>query len=131
MKRFARDTRGTSALEFAIMAPVFIAMVFAVFNVGYASYCGAAVRNAMQRSSRVLIITPSTSADTIKASATALLVDVPIDNLSVTITTETLSANEQIKRVSWSYTYLLSLPLISSQTMAFSSSIAIPMAPTN
>jgi len=131
MKRFFRDRHGTSVLEFAIMAPVFIAMVVAVFNAGYAAYSAAAVRSAIQRASRALILTPSTSAATIKTNATALLVDVPIDNLSVTVTTETVSASEQIRRVSWSYSYLLSLPLISEQTMAFSSSIVVPMAPTN
>ena len=130
MKRFLRDGRGTSALEFAIMAPVFVALVVAVFNAGYAAYSAAAVRSAIQRSSRALILTPSTTAATLKSNATSLLVKVPIDNLTVTVTTETVTAQEQIKRVSWSYDYLLSLPLISKQTLAFSSSIVVPMAPT-
>lgn len=130
MRRFLRDTRGTSILEFAIMAPVFVALVVAVFNAGYAAYSAAAVRSAIQRASRTLILTPSTTAATLKSNAASLLVNVPIDNLTVTITTETVTAQEQIKRVSWSYDYLLSLPLISSQTLAFSSSIVVPMAPT-
>lgn len=129
-RRLAGDRRGTTALEFAIIAPVFLALVIGVVNFGYASYCGAAVRSAVQRASRQLIITPTTSAATLKTSALALLVDVPVENLTVTVSTETVSTSESIKRVSWTYDYLLWLPLLSDQTLDFNSSIVVPMAPT-
>ena len=129
--RFAADRRGATILEFAIVAPVLIAMLVGVFNVGFAMYCGAAVRNAIQRSSRVLIMTPATTAATIKTSAQALLVSVPVNNLAVTVTTETVTSSMQVKRVSWTYDYALWVPFASGSTLSFGSSMVVPMIPTN
>lgn len=129
VRRLGGDCRGTTALEFAIIAPVFLALVIGVVNFGYAAYCGAAVRSAIQRASRQLIITPTTSAATLKTSAVAMLVDVPVENLTVTVSTEAVSTAESVKRVSWTYDYLLWLPLLADQTMDFNSSIVVPMAP--
>lgn len=130
-RRFAADRGGATILEFAIVAPVLIAMLVGVFNVGFAMYCGAAVRNAIQRSSRVLIMTPATTAATIKTNAQAVLVDVPVNNLAVTVTTETVTASMQVKRVSWTYDYALWVPFASNSTLSFGSSMVVPMAPTN
>jgi len=131
LRRFSDDGRGATMLEFAIVAPVLIAMLVGVFNVGFAMYAGAAVRNAIQRSSRVLMMTPTTTAATIKTSAQALLVDVPVNNLAVTVTTETVTASMQIKRVTWTYDYALWVPFASNSTLSFGSSMVVPMAPTN
>jgi Flp pilus assembly protein TadG len=131
LRRFADDRSGATILEFAIVAPVLIAMLIGVFNVGFAMYAGAAVRNAVQRSSRALMMTPTTTAATIKTSAQALLVDVPVNNLAVTVTTETVTASMQIKRVTWTYDYALWVPFASNSTLSFGSSMVVPMAPTN
>lgn len=131
MRRFRAHEGGATILEFAIVAPVLIAMLVGVFNLGFAMYSGAAVRNAVQRSSRVLIMTPATTAATIKTAAQALLVDVPVNNLTVTVTTETVTATMQVKRVSWTYDYALWVPFTSDSTLSFGSSMVVPMAPTN
>jgi len=128
---FARQTSGAAALEFAIVAPVLIAMLIGIFNLGYAMYCGAAVRNAVQRASRVLVMTPTTTGATISASAQALLVNVPVNDLNVSVTTETVSSTVQVERVSWTYHYVLSVPFATDSTLNFSSSMVVPMVPTN
>lgn len=130
-RRFAGDRQGATILEFAIIAPILIAMLIGIFNLGYAMYCGAAVRNAIQRSSRALILTPTTTAATISTAAQALLVDVPVNNLAVTVTTETVTSTMQIKRVTWTYDYALWVPFASSSTLSFGSSMVVPMVPTN
>lgn len=130
-RRFAGDRGGATILEFAIIAPILVAMLIGIFNLGYAMYCGAAVRNAIQRSSRALMMTPTTTAATISTSAQALLVDVPVNNLAVTVTTETVSTTMQVKRVSWTYDYALWVPFATSSTLSFGSSMVVPMVPTN
>jgi Flp pilus assembly protein TadG len=130
-RRFAGDRQGATMLEFAIVAPVLIAMLFGVFNIGYAIYCGAAVRNAIQRSSRVLVMTPATAAATIQSNAQALLVDVPVNNLGVTVTTETVTTAMQVQRVTWTYDYSLWVPFASGASMSFGSSMVVPMTPVN
>ena len=130
-RRFMRDRAGATALEFAIVAPVLILLLIGIFNVGYAMYCGAAVRNAIQRAARVLILTPATPASTISSAAQALLADVPVNDLAVSVTTETVSSSMQVERVSWTYDYVLSVPFSNTSTLSFGSSMVVPMTPTN
>ena len=93
-------------------------------------YNGAAVRNAIQRASRVLIYSPGTSADSIKSVATAMLVNVPVTNLTVSIAQEQVTAAESVKRVSWTYSSAVSIPFLPAKTFTFDSSLVVPMAPT-
>lgn len=129
-RSLAGDKGGATALEFAIISPVFIALVFGVFNMGFALYCGAAVRHAVQESSRVLMFDPNTTANTLKAKVTSKLVQVPVTNLSLTITDETVTQTEHLKRVTWTYNYLVYAPFISSKTFEMGSSVTVPMLVT-
>jgi Flp pilus assembly protein TadG len=129
-RHFVRDARGAGALEFAIIAPVLIAVLLGGLTAGMALYSGAAVRNAVQRASRVLIYAPSTSAATVKAVAVAQLVNVPVTNLNLTITQEQITTAAAIKRVTWTYNYAVSVPFLPAKTFTFDSSLVVPMAPT-
>ena len=53
--RFLKNRDGAAALETALVAPIFITLVLAIFQVGWALYCGAEVRHAVERSTRLLI----------------------------------------------------------------------------
>ncbi|QUD89385.1 TadE/TadG family type IV pilus assembly protein [Phenylobacterium montanum] len=130
-KGFAADRSGATALEFAILSPALIMMIYGIFDMGLALYAGSAVRSAVQNASRTLITYPNTSAATIQASAQALLVDVPVNNLSVSITQQTISAAETVERVSWTYKYQLSIPLVPDQWLVFDSSLVVPLPPSN
>jgi len=131
LKHLAGDRSGATALEFAIVAPVFIALLLGVFNFGYALYCGAAVRHAIQQSSRTLMFNPSTTAAVLKSTAVGKLVAVPVNNLAITIVTETITANEQIKRVNWTYDYMVYVPGMPSQSLQMGSSLVVPLPPSN
>jgi Flp pilus assembly pilin Flp len=45
-RRFGRDRSGASAVEFAIVAPVFLSLMFATFEVGWFFFVGATVDSA-------------------------------------------------------------------------------------
>lgn len=126
LRHLTRDRRGATALEFAIVAPVFIAMVFGVFNLGYALYCGAAVRHAIQESSRLLMFDSDTSADTFKATVVSKLVNVPVTDLRVAITDETVTQTEHLKRITWTYNYMVYAPFITSKAFEMGSSVTVP-----
>ncbi len=129
--RLGRDRSGATALEFSILAPALLMMLYGVFDVGFALYCGSAVRSAVQTASRSLITNSATSASTIKNTAQGLLVSVPVNNLALTVTQETASSTETVQRVSWTYKYGLSIPFVPDQWLVFDSSLIVPMAPTN
>lgn len=126
LRRLSGDRGGATALEFALISPVLIALIFGVFNMGFALYCGAAVRHAVQASSRVLMFNPNTTANTLKTTVTSKLVQVPITNLSLTITDETVTQTEHLKRITWTYNYMVYAPFITSKTFEMGSSITVP-----
>lgn len=130
LRRLTRDRRGATALEFAIVAPVFIAMVFGVFNLGYALYCGAAVRHAIQESSRLLMFDPNTTASTFKTAVVSKLVNVPVTNLRIAITDETVKQTQHLKRVTWTYNYMVYAPFITSKAFEMGSSVTVPTLAT-
>jgi Flp pilus assembly protein TadG len=125
--RFGTDQSGAAALELALVAPALIVCLFGAFNLGLAYYSGAAVRNAVQRASRVLIASPDTPASTLQSSATAMLANVPAQNLTLTVASETVNG-AAVKRVSWTYSYPLSIPFMSDRTLSFDSSLLVAAA---
>ena len=120
---------GGSGLEFALIAPILAAALFALFEVGQALHSGAAVRNAVQRSARELLVTPDLTGAAMLASVQSKLPDVPQDSLSLTVTSETLAGNVAARRVSWSYNYAVSAPFAPARAFVFDSSVVVPIPP--
>ncbi|EGF89275.1 tadE-like protein [Asticcacaulis biprosthecium C19] len=110
-----------------MVAPVLIMALIGVFNLGYAIYCGGTVRNAVEHSSRSLILDPATTAATLEADALDLLLAVPVDDLNLTITTEQIATDVEVRRVTWTYDFLLSIPLMSDMPISMGSSLVVPV----
>lgn len=52
--RFWRNKKGTAAIEFAIIAPVFLAVMFSIFEVGWFHFVNSTVSIATTQSARVV-----------------------------------------------------------------------------
>lgn len=63
-RRLARDRRGATAVEFAIVAPVFLALVFSILEAGYFFFVTSAVDQAAARAARVIRTGQAQSATT-------------------------------------------------------------------
>jgi len=120
------NERGAAALEFAIAGPVLVALLIGLGNVGLALYSGSTVRSAVQRASRLIITNPSTTALAIETEAKTLLLNAPVNDFQVTLTSVTISG-QAMKQVGWTYTYPVSAPFLPEKTFTFSSSLL--MAP--
>ncbi len=129
-RRLWSNGSGATALEFALVAPVLILAMIGIFNIGYAIHCGSSVRNAVEQSSRMLIANPATTATSLQTKAKTLLTSVPIDTLTVKVATETVTGTVQVKRVSWTYNYILWIPFMDQKTLAMGSSVVVPLATT-
>jgi Flp pilus assembly pilin Flp len=51
-RRFLRNNRGVAAVEFALIAPVFIGMLLVVFEFGFAFYAKAVLQGAVEEAAR-------------------------------------------------------------------------------
>jgi Flp pilus assembly protein TadG len=122
-----RCQAGATAVELALVLPLFIAMVFGIFNYGWALYCGGEVRNAVENASRLLIVDPDTSLEDIQAAVAGRLTGASIDDVTLTMATETVGATTHVARVSWTYAYVVETPFIDQTILTFDSSIVTPL----
>src|SRR5258706_12782288 len=85
-----RDTSGATALEFALVSPVFIPLLVGLFQVAWALHSAATVKWSLETASRSLLLNPSETATTLKSDMVGLLAGrASSSNLTVTITQDT------------------------------------------
>ena len=125
--RFLRDRDGAAALETALVAPIFITLVLAIFQVGWALYCGAEVRHAVERSTRLLIANPATPEADIEAAIADDLDAVNPADVNLTMTTEAVGSDGQIARLTWTYGYAIDAPFMAPVVLDFGSSMVVPL----
>lgn len=118
---------GAAAVELALVLPVFITFVFGIFNLGWALYCGAEVRHAVERSTRLLIKDPTTSASTILTNVKSQLSSANPNAVTLTKTTQAVGTGGGIATLSWTYAYTLTSPFMASKTFNFDSSMVVPL----
>jgi Flp pilus assembly protein TadG len=66
-----RDTRGAAMLEFALLAPVFVAFVFAIIQLGNLFFASAGLKNAVGEGARLATLWPRPTDDQIKTQINA------------------------------------------------------------
>lgn len=52
LRRWRRDRRGSAAIEFAFIAPMFFGLLFAIFEVALTFFAGQVLENGLQQSAR-------------------------------------------------------------------------------
>ncbi len=57
-RRLINDARGVAALEFALVAPLFLMLVFGIFQFGMAFYASAGLRNGVEVAARYAQVYP-------------------------------------------------------------------------
>jgi Flp pilus assembly protein TadG len=55
LRRFRRNRRGSAAVEFALIAPMFIALLFAILETGFMFYASQALETVTQDSARMIM----------------------------------------------------------------------------
>lgn len=58
IRRWAGDRSGATAAEFAMVLPLFAAMVFGIFEFGWTQHCLSSTRYAMETAARDLMLNP-------------------------------------------------------------------------
>ena len=59
LRRLARDRTGATAAVFALVLPIFIAMVIGLFQFGWTQHCASSLRFALEQAGRSLMLNPS------------------------------------------------------------------------
>lgn len=130
VRRLWGDRSGTSAVEFAIVAPAFLALLFGVFALGWALHCNQSVDFAANVAARGLIADPSLSQSQLQTQVQNLLSTfADPSNVTVTLTEDAATASPRLAHVSVAYTHLLAAPFTSSLKYTYNASSTVTLAP--
>ncbi len=77
LRRFRRNRRGSAALEFALVAPVFFALLFAILETGIMFLAGQVLETATQEAARAILTGQQAQTSSSQNFATYLCSQIP------------------------------------------------------
>jgi len=83
---FIRNSRGATAVEFALVSPIFLLLLFGIFEFGLMQHRLASIRHAVNVASRALVIDSGTSQAALQEIVTSELAKTARTNVQVALT---------------------------------------------
>lgn len=124
-RHMAKDASGASAVEFAMIAPLLIMVIFGIFQVGWALHCASSVRYALDESARVLSISPEITAADVEAAMRERLKTFADPEISVSISEDLESPGLRITNLRATYVHSLSVPMLPTWELRFQSAAVV------
>lgn len=123
--KFPVNQSGATAVEFALILPAFVTLIFGIFELSRLIFVGASVQWAVDRAARLAIINPDVSASEIETEINNRLDMAGSPPVSVSLTTSVVNTIEIIE-VSATYNHTVSGPFIPEFTVDFNFGSVIP-----
>jgi Flp pilus assembly protein TadG len=114
--RLVGDKRGATAVELALVFPLFIMIVLGIIEIGQALRLWNEVQHALGRAVRLVNVNASTTPSEITSAMRSYLTDVDADSLTVTATPVTISGITHIK-ISVGFPFEIILPFTDISTV--------------
>lgn len=105
----AGDERGATVVEFAIVAPVMLMMLFGIFQFGWMQHSLSNVRHAVDRASRALVLDPELTQPALQTIVTSHLAGTANPDVTVTLTKAEVDGGE-IANLSTAYVVEFGVP---------------------
>ncbi len=106
LHRFRANRSGSPALEFAFVAPLFLLVLFSIFELGRALYDKNRIAAASSVGSRTLVLDSAATDTDIQNAVKAALSNYDVTKLTITLTTEAI-AGQNFKKIVVSYDHVL------------------------
>lgn len=130
-KRFIRNDRGSAAIEFSLVLPVFIVMIAGIFTVGWAAHSTHNLRHALAEGARALQLKPTiTQAELQTLVRSKVFEGHGPEDVSVTLTFDPLASGVQLAHTTATYPVKFMVPLVGSYSFTYSVSMTVPVAAT-
>jgi Flp pilus assembly protein TadG len=127
MKVFLQCKRGVTAVEFAILAPVFLMITLSVFEVGRAMLIRGMLQYSVEEAGRFAMANPTASTTTVEAKAVA---SAPIsllttDNFTVT---SAVSGTITFVTIDGTFTFSVLVPIVPISDINFTAKSRVPVS---
>jgi Flp pilus assembly protein TadG len=131
LRRLVGDNRGATAVEFALISPFLMLMIFGGVQLGWALHCASSVRWAAEGAARQIMFDPSITAAAVKASIRARLEGVAdAEDLDVTVQVVAAGPAGAAAHVTSTYKHRLVVVFLPPYPLQFVSEIVVPLSPS-
>lgn len=124
--RWLDDEAGTAAIEFAILGPVFLALVFAIFAFGWGINQSMTVRFQLERCARAFLLDPTMTQSQLSTMLADKVGSLGIHNVTVTLTTVTASGYN-VAHATARYAFDIPIPLVGTFPISYETDVDIPV----
>jgi len=127
-KHIIDDDRGSAAIEFSLVLPVFLIMVIGIFAVGWAAHSTHNLRYALAEGARALQLKPTITQSELQTLVRSKVFEAHgPEDVSVTLTIDPLSAGVKLAHTTASYPVTFIVPLVGSYSFSYSVSMTVPV----
>lgn len=126
VKRKIFDETGTAAVEFALVMPLFLGMVWGVFYIGWAAYSTHSVHRALEMAARALQLKPSTTQSQLQTLVrNNVVLGDDAKNIVITLKLDAVSGGTQLAHTTATYPVTFTVPLIGTYSFTYSTSMTV------
>lgn len=129
-RRWRGETGGASALEFAIIAPALILLIFGIMQLGLAMNRGASVQWAADQAARQVMLNPAVTESQLRSVVEARLAELS-DNFTVQVSYSVdQSGPVKLGRLVVDYDHAVAIPMLEIFTAHFTVRSLVPLPET-
>jgi Flp pilus assembly protein TadG len=111
----------------AFTAPALLMLVLGILALGWAVNGIATVRHALEQSGRTLIVSPTMSASDFEDLVKSKIAPLNPDHIATTLVEAEKTGDITLMRATATYTFTFVVPFLDEQSLAYSTSILIPV----
>ncbi len=123
-----RNEEGATAVEFALVIPMFLTLLIGGFQVAWIMHCAGTVRYELESTARSLMLDPTITQTQLQTAVNAKLTGmVDTSKVKVTLVTDNSTAGAPVFRASSVYQPTLSVPFISNWPLTLRATTTVPV----
>ena len=128
--RLLSSRGGATAVEFALVAPILLIMIFGIVELGRALWIKSSMQFAVEEATRFAIVNPTATTSTLESQATLALTDMGVGfSGDVTFTaSEIVSGSRTFKQILGSYSFTVLVPLVPIPDVTLSAKSRVPVS---
>jgi len=126
LKSFRTDQDGASALEFAMILPVFAAMTFGIIQMGLAYYYAGSVQYALERTARLVMVNQDMTTSEAQTAFEAELSSVTSEPVTLSYSVDS-SGDVPIAELGAVYTHQFVIPFVPAFNVTFDAETRVPL----
>jgi len=125
--RWRRDCSAGAGLEFALIAPFLVILLFAIFAFGWSFNAVSTVRYTLETSSRALQLNNTLTQSDIQAIATQKLLALGLKNVVVTIAVDPASGGFKMAHLTANYAFVIDFPYFDQYPINYATTVTVPL----